>query len=126
MRRLTAYSLGLMQCQKHAGAVSRRPTAIPDALVYELYGLTEEEIRVVERRESQHAQKHRKTRVFSSGAASSVDLPVRACTQTGATPHLLGDSVSRLLVCYSVTSAVVSPFPLDPRILDTSLCGPGG
>jgi len=28
-------------------AVSRRPTAVP-ALVYELYGLTEEEIRMVE------------------------------------------------------------------------------
>jgi hypothetical protein len=30
-------------------AVSRRPMAVSDALVYELYGLTEEEIRVVER-----------------------------------------------------------------------------
>jgi hypothetical protein len=29
-------------------AVSRKPMAIPDALVYELHGLTEEEIRIVE------------------------------------------------------------------------------
>jgi hypothetical protein len=29
-------------------AVSRKPTALPDALVYELYGLTDEEIRVAE------------------------------------------------------------------------------
>jgi hypothetical protein len=29
-------------------AVSRKPTALPDALVYELYGLAEEEIRIVE------------------------------------------------------------------------------
>jgi hypothetical protein len=29
------------------GAVSREPIALPDALVYELYGLTEEEIRIV-------------------------------------------------------------------------------
>jgi len=28
--------------------VSRKPIALPDALVYELYGLTEEEIRIVE------------------------------------------------------------------------------
>jgi len=28
--------------------VSRKPLALPDALVYELYGLTEEEIGVVE------------------------------------------------------------------------------
>jgi hypothetical protein len=28
--------------------VSRKPTALPDALVYELYGLTEDEIRVAE------------------------------------------------------------------------------
>ena len=28
-------------------AVSRKPMAIPDALVYELYGLTEEEVRIV-------------------------------------------------------------------------------
>lgn len=30
------------------GAVSRKPTALPDALVYELYELTEDEIRIVE------------------------------------------------------------------------------
>jgi hypothetical protein len=30
-------------------AVSRKPMVLLDALVYELYGLTEEEIRVVER-----------------------------------------------------------------------------
>ncbi|MCX6843944.1 MAG: hypothetical protein NTX53_16905 [candidate division WOR-3 bacterium] len=29
-------------------AVNRKPIALPDALVYELYGLTEEEIRIVE------------------------------------------------------------------------------
>jgi hypothetical protein len=29
-------------------AVSRKPLALPDALVYELYGLTEEEIRITE------------------------------------------------------------------------------
>ena len=29
-------------------AVSRKPIALPDALVYELYGLTEDEIRIVE------------------------------------------------------------------------------
>ena len=29
-------------------AVSRKPLALPDALVYELYGLTDEEIRIVE------------------------------------------------------------------------------
>ena len=28
--------------------MSRKPIALPDALVYELYGLTEEEIRIVE------------------------------------------------------------------------------
>jgi hypothetical protein len=28
--------------------VSRKPMALPDALVYELYGLTEDEIRIVE------------------------------------------------------------------------------
>jgi hypothetical protein len=27
--------------------VSRKPMAFPDALVYELYGLTEEEVRIV-------------------------------------------------------------------------------
>jgi len=37
-----------MQRQKRAGAVSRMPVADSDALVYELYGLTEEEIRIVE------------------------------------------------------------------------------
>jgi hypothetical protein len=31
-------------------AVSRRPMAHPDALVYELYGLTDEEIAIVEGR----------------------------------------------------------------------------
>lgn len=29
-------------------AVSRKPIALPDALVYELYGLTEEQISVAE------------------------------------------------------------------------------
>jgi len=29
-------------------AVSRKPMALPDALVYELYGLTQEEVAVVE------------------------------------------------------------------------------
>ena len=29
-------------------AVSREPTAVPDALAYELYGLTEDEVRIVE------------------------------------------------------------------------------
>jgi hypothetical protein len=29
-------------------AVSRKPIALPDALVYELYGLMEEEIKIVE------------------------------------------------------------------------------
>jgi hypothetical protein len=29
--------------------VSRKPMALPDALVYELYGLTQEEIDVIER-----------------------------------------------------------------------------
>lgn len=29
-------------------AVSRKPTAFPDALVYDLYGLTKEEIEIVE------------------------------------------------------------------------------
>jgi hypothetical protein len=28
--------------------VSRKPMALPDALVYELYGLTKDEIRIVE------------------------------------------------------------------------------
>jgi hypothetical protein len=28
--------------------VSRKPIAVPDTLVYELYGLTEEEVRIVE------------------------------------------------------------------------------
>jgi hypothetical protein len=45
---LTAYGLSRMRGQKDAGAVSRKPTALPDALVYEPYGLTEEEIKVVE------------------------------------------------------------------------------
>jgi hypothetical protein len=45
---LTAYGLGWMRRQKRAGAASRKPMALPDALVYELYGLTEEEIRIVE------------------------------------------------------------------------------
>ena len=59
--RLTACGLGRMRRQKHAGAVSRRPMANVrqlaatdkqiDTLVYELYGLTEEEVRVVEARE---------------------------------------------------------------------------
>ena len=31
-------------------AVSRKPIALPDVLVYELYGLTEEEVRIVESR----------------------------------------------------------------------------
>ena len=43
-----AYGLGRMRCLKHAGAVRRKPMVIPDALVYELYGLTEEEIGIVE------------------------------------------------------------------------------
>jgi len=38
--------------QKELPAVSRRPTAPPDALVYELYGLAIEETRVLE--ESRH------------------------------------------------------------------------
>jgi hypothetical protein len=56
--RLTAYGLGRMRRQKHTGAVSREPMADVrqivatdkqiDKLVYELYGLTEEEIRIVE------------------------------------------------------------------------------
>jgi hypothetical protein len=33
---------------RKAQAVSRRPRALPDALVYELHGLTEQEIRTVE------------------------------------------------------------------------------
>jgi len=45
---LAAYGLCWMRCQKHAGAVSRKPMAIPDTLVYELYGLAEEEIAIVE------------------------------------------------------------------------------
>jgi len=45
---LTAYSLGRTRCQKRAGAASRKPMALPDALVYELYGLTEVEIRMME------------------------------------------------------------------------------
>ena len=44
----TACGFGRMQRQKRAGAVSRMPVADSDALVYELYGLTEEEIRIVE------------------------------------------------------------------------------
>jgi hypothetical protein len=47
---LTAHGLGRMRGQKDAGAVSLRPTAVLDALVYGLYGLTEEEIRIVEGR----------------------------------------------------------------------------
>jgi len=46
--RLAAYGLGRMRRQRHAGAVSRKPMALPDALVYELRGLTEEGIRIVE------------------------------------------------------------------------------
>ena len=46
--RLTAYGLGRMRCLKHAGAMRRKPMVIPDAQVYELYGLTEEEIGIVE------------------------------------------------------------------------------
>jgi hypothetical protein len=49
--RLTAYGLGLMWGLKDAGAVSRRPMAVPDTLVHELHGLTKEEVRVVEERE---------------------------------------------------------------------------
>ena len=45
---LTAYGLGRMRGQKDAGAVSRRPMALPDALVHELYGLSEEETQIVE------------------------------------------------------------------------------
>ena len=45
---LTACGFGRMQRQKRAGAVSRMPVADSDALVYELYGLTEEEIKLVE------------------------------------------------------------------------------
>jgi hypothetical protein len=41
---------GWLRCQKHAGAVNRKPIALPDTLVYGLYGLTEEEIRTVEAR----------------------------------------------------------------------------
>jgi hypothetical protein len=37
-----------MQHQKHIGAVSREPLAIPGALVYELYVLTDDEIRIIE------------------------------------------------------------------------------
>jgi hypothetical protein len=44
----SAYSLGRMRRQRRAGAASRRRMALPDALVYELYGLTEDEIRIVE------------------------------------------------------------------------------
>jgi hypothetical protein len=45
--RLTAYGLGRMRRQKYTGAVSRKPMANP-ALVYELYGLTVEEIKIIE------------------------------------------------------------------------------
>ena len=49
---LTACGLGRMRCMKHAGAVRRKPMVIPDALVYELCGLTEEEIGIDERGET--------------------------------------------------------------------------
>jgi hypothetical protein len=45
---LTVYGLGRMRCMKHAGAVRRMPMVIPDALVCELYGITE----IVERGET--------------------------------------------------------------------------
>jgi len=37
-----------MRCMKLAGAVRRKPMVILEALEYELYGITEEEIRIVE------------------------------------------------------------------------------
>ncbi len=48
---LTAYGLGRMRRRNTPEplAVSRKPMARPDALVYELYGLTEEKIGTVER-----------------------------------------------------------------------------
>ena len=48
-RRLTAYGMRgrYSQCSSEPLAVSRKPIALPDALVHGLYGLTEEEIRIV-------------------------------------------------------------------------------
>jgi hypothetical protein len=46
---LTAYGLGRMRRQKHAGAVSHRPKAVP-ARVCECYGLTQDESAFVEGR----------------------------------------------------------------------------
>jgi hypothetical protein len=45
---LTAYGLGRKRGQNDAGAVSLKPMALRDALVYDLYGLAEEEVRMVE------------------------------------------------------------------------------
>jgi hypothetical protein len=47
--RLTAYGFGRMQRRntREPLAVSRKPKVVP-ALVYELYGLTEEETQIVE------------------------------------------------------------------------------
>jgi hypothetical protein len=47
---LTAYGFGRMQRRntREPLAVSRKPMALPDPLVYELCGLTENEIRIVE------------------------------------------------------------------------------
>jgi len=46
----TAYGFGRMQRRNtpERSAVSRKPMARPDALVYELYGLTQEEVSIVE------------------------------------------------------------------------------
>jgi hypothetical protein len=45
--RPTVFSLGRTLHRKRAGAVSRRPKAVP-ALVYELHGRSEKDIRIVE------------------------------------------------------------------------------
>jgi hypothetical protein len=47
--RLTAYGLGRMRRQKHAGAVSRKPKVVP-ARVCECHGLTQDESAFVEGR----------------------------------------------------------------------------
>ena len=48
--RPTAYGMnrGCWRSCREPLAVRRKPMALPDALVYELYGLTKDEIRIVE------------------------------------------------------------------------------